>query len=960
MTRTLSPEVRDVLRLATISEDGLTLTLSGQLDRATYQATAKAIEALGGKWNKKAQAHLFPKDVREVLNGLLEGEQLPKLPDKNPLDFYATPEPVVHEMLRRIWPWPNGSRFLEPSAGEGAIADLLWGKHSVYPDCVELDEDRAQTIRRKGYRVVGTDFLTFTPEQPYDYVLMNPPFTAPGDPQAYITHIEHALTCLRPGGDLVAVVPQGYAHGSRKRVAAFRAFCEANEQSPMQEFAPGTFKAAGTDIATCLIHLTKPEETRRKMYGEGRSSALPFKKTPEDQGEAAAQGFIELPVELGETSDDVAPLDDSGTVEEAADPASAEPLPEIQVEPATGTFDCPECTNALPMGADTCGHCGLRFTWMGDEGTPVPEAAPADVTPEPVQEMPIEEAPAPDLPCVSEIEPGTLGLLQVPLHQLVRSSCNVRNHYDPAAIEELAASLRAEGQIENATGRWNAEGRVEIVAGESRRRAQLLREEQGETGLSLLVNVRALTDAEALKISATENMRRRKMTPLEECEAMLRMNEAGESVEAIQATFGYKSPQPVADRILAARNLHAAAREALDSGQLSLAQAFVVARAPGEDLQKSMVQSARYGRSAKDLARTLTEGQFLVRTAGFNVEKSGLAVVRDIFDTYEPFFQDKAAALDAQVRHAHQLAERRRKQGKWAFVDVETQKNHFSPWDHKKYDGIDREARKGTGLVLHVNLLTGELKEYEGVKLKPAKAAAQGIEVEQRTLPNSAYSSAHELRATALRGALLGDTHRTLALTVLALIGQFSMAGGAPNVHRSAPMSAPMPEGLQTDLDRLAHLVAEVLDLKPEITERALLFQGTKICTAEQADTLYVWLAPRSEAELLNILNVLVAAGIYTAPYNPTDPPAALFTRLAQETGAQVRLTETFRLTDEWLRRYPRHELVALAEEAGLGRALVEDCGTLKEMRARILEHAERLHAEGFVPRLVRFPEAGT
>ena len=74
-------------------------------------------------------------------------------------------------------------------------------------------------------------------------------------------------------------------------------------------------------------------------------------------------------------------------------------------------------------------------------------------------------------------------------------------------------------------------------------------------------------------------------------------------------------------------------------------------------------------------------------------------------------------------------------------------------------------------------------------------------------------------------------------------------------------------------------------------------------------------------------------------------------------TDAPQRLAANFKLTDDWLKRYPRHELVALAEEAGLGRALVEDCGTLKEMRARILEHADVLHREGFVPKLVQFPE---
>ena len=126
---------------------------------------------------------------------------------------------------------------------------------------------------------------------------------------------------------------------------------------------------------------------------------------------------------------------------------------------------------------------------------------------------------------VSDLALGTLGLHEVPLSQTTRSSCNVRSHYDPAAIEELAASLAAQGQQQNATGRWNAEGQIEIVAGESRRRAQLLRMERGEItyGHPFLVRISEMTDGEALAASATENMRRRSMTALEECEAMQRL-----------------------------------------------------------------------------------------------------------------------------------------------------------------------------------------------------------------------------------------------------------------------------------------------------------------------------------------------------------------------------------------------------------------------------------------------------
>ena len=112
-----------------------------------------------------------------------------------------------------------------------------------------------------------------------------------------------------------------------------------------------------------------------------------------------------------------------------------------------------------------------------------------------------------------------------------------------------------------------------------------------------------------------------------------------------------------------------------------------------------------------------------------------------------------------------------------------------------------------------------------------------------------------------------------------------------------------------------------------------------------------------TDDELLGHLNTLACRTAYDwSSYSNDRPAPAEYAYLAQLTDASSLLARDFILTDEWLKRYPRHELVALAEETGLGRALIEDCATQKEMRARILEHAERLHADGFVPKLVRFP----
>lgn len=578
--------------------------------------------------------------------------------------------------------------------------------------------------------------------------------------------------------------------------------------------------------------------------------------------------------------------------------------------------------------------------------------------------IPSELPGTPVLLSPANVKPGTLGVVNAQLSICVKSPCNVRMHYDDTKVQEIAASIKADGQLQECVGRWNSDGMLEIVAGETRRRAQVYRQEQGETDLTLRVHVRDLTDAQALRISAQENMARKDMTPLEECEAMLRMQEAGDTIENIQATFGYKSAQPVADRILVAKNLHSKARDALDNRELSLAQAMVIARAPGDDLQKNMLTSATgYNpASAQRLAEMLTRGQFLVEHAKFDVEAAGLEVKRDLFDAFTPYFESKPKALEAQLAWAERRAEQLRKKGKHAFVDVvlTSDSHHSLTFGHSKYEREYDKKGQGRGLVLHIHEYSGEYTEVSDIKLKAAKTItttkADGTTTTEsvREMPVSAYEEAHVLRARALRHSLLGQTRTTLVLTVHALIANYPYHGKAAIDDTPAWQAQISTPEIEEKLQHWQAAMSAALGVAP-----SLAYLSGEVYYRDQDAfnlKLYGHLSTLEEADLLDLLNVLVAARIYEPVVNyPKNPPAPLFRQLAQEMDSNSYLASTFKLTDEWLKRYPRHELVALAEEAGLGRALVEDCKTLKDMRGRILEHAEQLYKEGFVPKFVQF-----
>lgn len=106
------------------------------------------------------------------------------------LDQHFSPS-YVSEFLASLVP-PDTKTVLEPSAGAGSIADALV-KVGYMPDVIEMDPFYANQLKDKGYKVVGSNFLMFNPEEPYDVAVMNPPYTGGAD----TVHVEHALKCAK-------------------------------------------------------------------------------------------------------------------------------------------------------------------------------------------------------------------------------------------------------------------------------------------------------------------------------------------------------------------------------------------------------------------------------------------------------------------------------------------------------------------------------------------------------------------------------------------------------------------------------------------------------------------------------------------------------------------------------------------------------------------------------------------
>ena len=247
LTKTLrfDEDVLGVIRAMDWRDEGrLGILTGGQLERKLYIEVNKALESLGGKWNRKQGGHVFVLDPRPRVEGLIENGTLTVERD----GFFETPLAVVQCMLERVTPV---GMLLEPQAGLGAIADHLPRTNLL---CIEKNEQRCEALRQKGYLVFCCDFLTYNGKERgmFNTIYMNPPFEEGQD----ILHVRHAHKCLVDGGAMVAIMSEGSFFRKDKRATAFRDWLE-QVGGTSEKLPSDAFKESGTGVQARLVVIRK-------------------------------------------------------------------------------------------------------------------------------------------------------------------------------------------------------------------------------------------------------------------------------------------------------------------------------------------------------------------------------------------------------------------------------------------------------------------------------------------------------------------------------------------------------------------------------------------------------------------------------------------------------------------------------------------------------------------------------
>lgn len=170
-------------------------------DKHVRAEVGSVLEAVGGVWARHGERYEFDYDAGPALRSIIVSGCIP---DATSHQYYPTPPGLAARVIE-LAEVGDGHRCLEPSAGTGALAELLPRDRTT---CVEVSALHAAVLAGKGLTVVRGDFLAWQTAGRFDRIVMNPPFSQ-GRWQAHLTA---AAGLLESGGRLVAVLPAS-AHG---------------------------------------------------------------------------------------------------------------------------------------------------------------------------------------------------------------------------------------------------------------------------------------------------------------------------------------------------------------------------------------------------------------------------------------------------------------------------------------------------------------------------------------------------------------------------------------------------------------------------------------------------------------------------------------------------------------------------------------------------------------------------
>ena len=201
-------------------------------------------------------------------------------------------------------------------------------------------------------------------------------------------------------------------------------------------------------------------------------------------------------------------------------------------------------------------------------------------------------------------------LRNIPIDLIQRGKYQPRVEMNEAALEDLAASIRAQGVMQPIVIRSIAAQKYEIIAGERRWRASQM------AGLSSIpAVVKQVSDEAAIAMSLIENIQRENLNPIEEAMALKRLQDEFELTQQEVASAVGKSRATVTN-LMRLIGLHIDVQKMLQVGKLEMGHAralLTLSETKQVEFAKLVANKGLSVRQTESLVRNVNTGSELDR-----------------------------------------------------------------------------------------------------------------------------------------------------------------------------------------------------------------------------------------------------------------------------------------------------------------------------------------------------------
>jgi len=194
-------------------------------------------------------------------------------------------------------------------------------------------------------------------------------------------------------------------------------------------------------------------------------------------------------------------------------------------------------------------------------------------------------------------------LRTLPIQQIQPGKYQPRRHWNDEALDELAASIRAQGLIQPVVVRAIGKNSYELIAGERRWRAA-----QRAQMSEIPALVKDVPEVAVPAMALIENIQRQDLTPLEEADALKRLIDDFDLTHQQAADAVGRSRASVSN-LLRLTELPNSIKKLLDEGKLEMGHARCLITLPEREAESLALEAARNGWSVRELEEAARKAQ---------------------------------------------------------------------------------------------------------------------------------------------------------------------------------------------------------------------------------------------------------------------------------------------------------------------------------------------------------------